>query len=55
MEKYIAENGIDITAVKLTPEQKAEALGGKKKRTKYTMKNCKVITVIPEEEPEEEK
>ena len=55
MEKYIAENGIDITAVKLTPEQKAEALGSKKKGTKYTMKNCKLITVIPEGEPEEEK
>ena len=55
MEKYIAENGIDITAVKLTPEQKSEALGSKKKGTKYTMKNCKVITVMPEEEPEEEK
>ena len=55
MEKYRAENGIDITAVKMTPEQKAETLGNKKKGTKYTMKNCKVITVIPEEEPEEEK
>ena len=55
MEKYIAENGIDISVVKLTPEQKAEALASKKKGTKYTMKNCKVITVIPEEEPEEEK
>ena len=54
-EKYIADNGIDVTAVKLTPEQKAEALGSKKKGTKYTMKNCKVITVMPEEEPEEEK
>ena len=31
MEKYIAENGIDISVVKLTPEQKAEALGSKKK------------------------
>ena len=55
IEKYIAENGIDISVVKLTPEQKAEALATKKKGTKYTMKNCKVITVIPEEEPEEEK
>ena len=55
MEKHIAENGIDITAVKLTPEQKVEALGRKKRGTKYTMKNCKVITVIPEEEREEEK
>ena len=55
MERYIAENGIDITTVKLTPEQKSEALTSKRKGTKYTMKNCKVITVIPEEEPEEEK
>ena len=55
MEKYIAENGIDISVVKLTPEQKAEALASKKKGAKYTMKKCKVITVIPEEEQEEEK
>ena len=56
MEKYIAENGIDISVVKLTPEQKAEALTSKKKgANKYTMKNCKVITVLPEEEQEEEK
>ena len=55
MEKYIAENGIDISVVKLTPEQKAEALAGKKKGAKYAMKNCKVITVIPEEDQEEEK
>ena len=41
MEKYIAENGIDITAVKLTPEQKAEALASKKKGTKYTMKTAR--------------
>ena len=55
MEKYIAENGIDISVVKLTPEQKAEALGSKKKGTTYIMKNCKVISVIPEEELKEEK
>ena len=55
MEKYIAENGIDVSVVKLTPEQKAQALASKKKGAKYTMKNCKVITVIPEEEQEEEK
>ena len=55
MEKYIAVNGIDVTTVKLTPGQRAEELGGKKKGTKYTMKNCKAISVIPEEEPEEEK
>ena len=35
MEKYIAEDGIDVTAVKLTPEQKAEAPATKKKGTKY--------------------
>ena len=55
MEKYIAENRIDVTTVKLTPEQKAEALGSKKKGTKHTMKNCKIISAIPEEELEEEK
>ena len=31
IEKYIAENGIDISVVKLTPEQKAEALASKRK------------------------
>ena len=41
MEKYIAENGIDISVVKLTPEQKAEALASKKKGTKYTMKTAR--------------
>ena len=55
MEKYIAENNIDISVVKLTPEQKAEALASKKKGAKYTMKKCKVVSVIPEEELEEEK
>ena len=55
MEKYIAENGIDISVLKLTPEPKAEALAGKKKGAEYTMKNCKVIAVIPEEEHEKEK
>ena len=55
MEKCIAENGIDISVVKLTPEHKAEALASKKKGAKYAMKNCKVITVITEEEQEEEK
>ena len=55
MEKYIPENDTDISVVKLTPEQKAEALASKKKGTTYTMKNCKAISVIPEEELEEEK
>ena len=55
MEKYIAENGIDISVVMLTPEQKAETLATKKTGIKYAMKKCKVISVIPEEELEEEK
>ena len=48
MEKYIDDNDINTSVSDLTPELKAEAQ--KKKGTTYTLKNCKVISTVAEEE-----